>query len=122
MSYLKKRIQAFGYAFNGLFAAFKTESHLKIHVLATAIVIIAGIYFKITKAEWLAISICCGSVLAAELFNSAIEKLCDIVSPQLNPKIKFIKDVSAAAVLILSLMSICVAVLIFASTIFKIIV
>ena len=77
----------------------------------------SGIYFKITKAEWLAISICCGTVLAAELFNSAIEKLCDIISPQLNPKIKFIKDVSAGAVLVLALMSLVVAFLIFSSKI-----
>jgi len=113
MNYLKKRMQAFGYAFNGLFAAVKIESHLKIHLLATLLVVLAGIYFKITKSEWLAVCICCGIVIAAELFNSAIEKLCDTISPTLNPKIKFVKDVSAAAVLVLSLMSICVALIIF---------
>lgn len=114
MSYLKKRIKALGYAFNGLLLALQTEAHLLIHVIATILVIIMGIYFKLSKTEWLAIIICCGTVIAAELFNSAIEKLCDTVSPHLNPKIKFVKDVSAAAVLVLSLMSVCVAVLIFA--------
>ncbi|MDX2174285.1 MAG: diacylglycerol kinase family protein [Bacteroidota bacterium] len=118
MSYFKKRIQAFGFAFNGLFTALKTETHLKIHLLATILVVIAGIYSKISKIEWIAIIICCGTVIAAELFNSAIEKVCDIISPDKNPKIKFIKDVSAGAVLVLSLMSICVAVFIFASNYF----
>jgi len=118
MSYFKKRIQAFGYAFNGLFAAIKTETHLKIHLLTTLLVVIAGIYFKLSKTEWIAIIICCGTVIAAELFNSAIEQLCDFVSPAKNHKIKFIKDVSAGAVLVLSLMSICVAVFIFASKYF----
>ena len=110
---IKKRLQAFGFAFNGLFAAIKTEAHLKIHLLATAVVIAAGFYFKINKVEWLAISICCGMVIAAELFNSAIEKLCDVVSPQKHPKIKYIKDVSAAAVLVLSIISLIVALFIF---------
>ncbi len=115
MNYFKKRTQAFGFAFSGLFAAFKSESHLKIHLLATAVVIVCGFYFKISKSEWLAIIICCGAVIAAELFNSAIEKLCDVISPQLNPKIKFIKDVSAAAVLVLSIASLCVALIVFAN-------
>lgn len=113
MSYIKKRIQAFGFAFNGLFMAIKTEAHLKIHLLATLIVVIAGIYFKISKIEWIAISICCGTVIAAELFNSAIEKLCDTYTKETNEKIKFIKDVSAAAVLVLSLMSVITALFIF---------
>jgi diacylglycerol kinase (ATP) len=118
MNFLKKRIQAFGFAINGLFAAIKTESHLQIHLVATLVVVIASVYFKISKTEWIAIIICCGTVIASELFNSAIEKVCDIISPEKNHKIKFIKDVSAAAVLVLSLMSIFVAVFIFASTYF----
>ncbi len=113
MNYFKKRINAFGFAFSGLFAAIKTEAHLKIHLVATTVVIAAGLYFKVNKVDWLAIIICCGAVITAELFNSAIEKLCDVVSPQLNPKIKIIKDISAAAVLVLSITSVVVALLVF---------
>lgn len=113
MNYFKKRIQAFGFAFSGLLAAFKTEAHLKIELLATVFIIACGFYFKINKAEWLIVILCCGLVIASELFNTAIEKLCNLISPQQNPTVKFIKDVSAAAVLILSVMAVIVALIIF---------
>ncbi len=113
MNYFKKRIHAFCHAFSGLLAAFKAEAHLKIHVLATIFVIACGVYFKISKAEWLMVIVCCGLVITAELFNTAIEKLCNVISPQPHPTIKFIKDVSAAAVLILCIMAVIIAVLIF---------
>ncbi len=113
MNYFKKRILAFGHAFSGFLAAFKAEAHLKIHVLATILVIACGVYFKISKLEWLIVIICCGLVIAAELFNTAIENLCNVISSQHHPTIKFIKDVSAAAVLILCVMSVIIAVLIF---------
>ncbi len=113
MNYFKKRIHAFGHAFSGLLAAFKAEAHLKIHVLATIFIVVCGFYFNITNTQWLVIIMCCGLVITAELFNSAIEKLCNLISPQQNPTIKFIKDVSAAAVLILCVMALLIAVIIF---------
>ncbi len=113
MSYLKKRIQAFGFAFSGLFQAFKSEKHLQLHGIIAVLVISAGIFFDISIKRWLAVAGCIALVISLELINSAIEKLCDLYSTEQNPKIKYIKDVSAAAVLVASIFAAIVGVIIF---------
>jgi diacylglycerol kinase (ATP) len=102
-TFLAARIKAFEFAFIGIWSSFKRETHLKIHFIATILVTAAGILFKITPVEWIIVISCCSIVLAAELFNSAIEKMCDLVTTERDPKIKYIKDVSAGAVLVLSI-------------------
>ena len=82
---------------------------MKVHLSALVSVIMTGLYLSISPLEWIAVLICCGLVIAAELFNTAIEKVCDMISTEREPQIKYIKDVSAAAVLVLSITSLCVA-------------
>ena len=113
MSYYKKRKQAFKHAFEGLFAAFKEEAHLKIHAIATALVSGFGLFFNISRLDWLILLLCCALVTGAELFNTAIEKLCDVVSPEQNPAIKFVKDVAAAAVLVFVIMAVMAGIFVF---------
>ncbi len=113
MSFLKNRIFAFKAAFSGLFEAIKNETHLKIHLIASLIVVLAGFYFQVLINEWLWIILCCALVITAELINSSIETICNIIDKNYNPKIKYIKDVSAASVLVLSVFSVIVAILIF---------
>lgn len=110
---MKKRINAFGYAFTGLFMAIREETHLKVHLIAMIFVTFLGYYFRINNVEWLVIVICCGLVIAAELFNTAIEKSCDLITKEWNREVKYIKDVSAAGVLVLSVVSIIISYLIF---------
>lgn len=105
MNYLKNRIKAFGFAFSGIYQALKTETNLKLQAIIAALVILAGFYFSITKLEWLGISLCIILVICFEMFNSAIEKLCDLYSTEKNEKIKYIKDVCAGAVLVVSVFS-----------------
>ncbi len=100
-------------AFQGLRLAFKSERNFKIQIILFILVLAAGFYFKIQRVEWIAIILISSMVLSLELINSALEKLCDLYSIELNPKIKWIKDVSAAAVLISSLVSITVGLTIF---------
>ena len=64
------------------------------------VVTIAGIHFGITPTEWCIVIICFGLVLAAEGFNTAIERLVDLVSPDYHPIAGDVKDVAAGAVLI----------------------
>jgi len=64
-------------------------------------------------AKWLFIVIAIGLVWVAELFNTAIEKLCDMVCPEQHPQIKFIKDVSAAAVLVTAIIAMITGCIIF---------
>lgn len=99
----KKLVNSFKYAIEGFISSFKTERNMKIHVLAMALVVILGIYLKINQIEWCIIVISIASVISAELFNTAIETLVDMVSPERNPNAKLVKDISAAAVLALAI-------------------
>ncbi len=100
-------------AFQGLRLAFKSERNFKIQITLFVLVLAAGFYFEIQRSEWLAVLLISAMVLSLELINSTVEKLCDLYSTQLNPKIKWIKDVSAAAVLISTLASVAVGLIIF---------
>jgi diacylglycerol kinase len=102
MNYLKKRIKALGHAWAGLVHAFKKEVHLRLQAGIAILVVCSGFYFSISEKEWLIIGLCICLVLAFELLNSAIEKLCDLVTLEKEPAIKYIKDVSAAAVLLVA--------------------
>lgn len=113
MNYLKKRTSAVGVALSGLWQAFKSEPHLKLHGVAAVLVVTAGFYFSISQTEWIAVLGCITLVISLELINSAIEKLCNLVMPQQHPTIKYIKDVAAAAVLIACIFAVIVGLLVF---------
>jgi len=93
-------MKRFKYALQGIVHVFKNEQNLKIHFLTAIFVIVTGIFFSIDKTEWLIIIIAITSVITLELLNSAIEYVCNFVSPEYHEKIKIIKDVSAGVVLI----------------------
>lgn len=116
--FLAARIKAFEYAFSGLVNGFKRETHVKIHMLATLVVITAGLFFKITFSEWIITLACCFSVISAELINTAIERTCDLITLERNSQIKYIKDISAGAVLCLCIASVIIAVIIFGKYVF----
>ena len=96
----KNVITSFKYAFQGVFSAIKTERNLKIHISIMILVIIAGIFLKISKMEWIICIILFGLVIGGEMLNSAIETVVDIAMPEINPKAKFAKDVAAGAVVL----------------------
>lgn len=77
------------------------------------VAIFCGFYLNITRMEWLVLVLTISLVIAAEMLNTAIEKTLDLLHPQQSPKVKFIKDVAAGAVLILALASVVVGILIF---------
>ena len=90
-------------------------------MLATVAVTVAGVIFNISKTEWLFIAVCCAAVIATEMINTAIEKLCDMVSTEIHPVIKIIKDVSAGAVLVCAIGSVVVGSIIFLPKIIELI-
>ncbi len=98
--YLKQRLKSFKYAFNGIIALFAHQPNLVLHFVATVCVVILGWIASISVTETIVVAICISAVWTAELFNTAIEKLCDLVTKERDERIKFIKDVSAAAVLL----------------------
>lgn len=92
-------IKSLNYAINGLKVAFR-EKHIRIHVIAAVLVIIAGFYFRITQTEWLICLILFALVISLEIVNTALEHFVNLVSPQHNPLAGKVKDLSAGAVLV----------------------
>lgn len=109
----KKLVNSFKYAIEGFISSFKTERNMKIHVLAMIIVVILGMYLNLSLIEWCFIAISVALVIGAELFNTAIETIVDMISPQKNPKAKLAKDISAAAVLAFAIGSAIIGLIIF---------
>lgn len=110
---IKERIYSFKYAFDGLKTLIKEEHNARIHLIAAVIVIISGIYLEINRTEWIGILFIIGLVISMEAINSAIENLSDIISPEKNPIIKKVKDLSALAVLICAIVAIVTGMVIF---------
>ncbi len=109
----KRLFKSFKYAFDGLKYAFKYEQNILVHTLATILVVIAGIYFKISQIEWLAIILIIGLVIATELINTSIEATIDLVTKETHPLAKIAKDTAAAAVLVFGLTAIIIGFIIF---------
>lgn len=109
----KKIINSFKYAIEGFISSFKTEKNMKIHIFIMLLVIIAGIVLKINKPEWIICIICISLVISGELFNTSIETIVDMITPYKNEKAKLAKDVSAAAVLVVSIASAIIGLIIF---------
>lgn len=99
----KKLINSFKYAIEGIIASFKTERNMKIHIVVMIIVVTFGFFLKLNKTEWCIIVIAIVLVLSAELFNTAIETIVDMICPEKNSKAKLVKDISAGAVLIFAI-------------------
>lgn len=110
---LKSRLGSFKFAFDGLLFLLKNEHNSRIHLLAAIAVIILGIIVKLNQIEWAILTIVIGLVFLAELLNSSIEALADLINPEWNELIKRAKDYSAAAVLISAIMAIIAGGLIF---------
>jgi diacylglycerol kinase len=107
-----KVLRSFRFAGQGIVDLFRFENNAKVHLLVAILVIGAGFVLSLSPVEWAIILTQIGLVWAAEAFNTAIEKLCDFVSPGLHPQIKAIKDLSSGAVLILTIVAIVVGVII----------
>lgn len=108
-----KRVLSFKYALEGIVSALKEEPNLKFHFVIASLTIIAGIFFQISKIEWLIIIILIGLVFTIELTNTAIEVIVDSFTAVEHPQAKLAKDISAGAVLIASLASLVVGIIIF---------
>ncbi|MGB3005090.1 MAG: diacylglycerol kinase, partial [Chitinophagaceae bacterium] len=110
---LKKRWLSVYIATRGFRSFLTTEHNAIIHLLATLTVIVLIILLPVSRLEIILLVIVTGLVWAAELFNTAIEKLIDFISIEKDSKIKFIKDVAAAAVLVAAVVAFIIGCLIF---------
>lgn len=109
----QQRVNSFKYAFQGIFDLFRSQPNALIHLLAAVVVIAAGLYFSISKTEWAIVLLTIFWVLAAEAFNTAIEYLTDLVSPEYHKLAGKTKDAAAAGVLLTAMGAVAVAAMIF---------
>lgn len=110
----KKRLtNSFKYAFEGIVQAYIGEQNLKIHSVIACLVIIFGFILKISYTEWLICLVLIGLVLMAEFFNTSIEYLVDLVSPDIHPLAKATKDTASAGVLMMAIISAIIGLIIF---------
>ncbi|OJX41445.1 MAG: hypothetical protein BGO78_01565 [Chloroflexi bacterium 44-23] len=112
-TYLRGRINSFKPAFRGIFSLIRLEKNAFIHLIATIVVILVSFWLHIALYEWLWIILSITLVWLTELFNTAIEKLCDLINSETHPQIKIIKDLSAGAVLVSALFAVFTALIIF---------
>jgi diacylglycerol kinase len=109
-----KLLKSFSYAFKGLAVAIREQRNLKIHLAVAVVVIVFAYWVEVTMLEWCVLLIMIGLVLAAELLNTAIENLVDLVTKDHHPLAGKVKDIAAAAVLVISGISVIVGFIIFA--------
>ena len=110
---LRRRAASFGHALRGVWAALRSELHLQFHAAATVLVVGAGFYFRLSGLEWALVMLAVAGVWSAELFNTAIETLTNLVSPGYHPLAGKAKDVAAGAVLLAALGALVVGGLVF---------
>lgn len=104
---------SFGYAWDGLRQVIKTEPNFRVHVSITITVLLSAVVFGFNRYEWIVLAFAITFVLILELVNTSIEKIVDMTHPYQSPEAKFIKDVSAAAVLISAIMAAFVGLVLF---------
>jgi diacylglycerol kinase (ATP) len=110
---LSSRLKSFVYAFNGLKTFFRTEHNSWIHLTAATGAVIFGKLLVLNTYEWCLLMIAIGLVIMAEIFNSAIELLTDMISPEYNDMAKKVKDLAAGGVIIAAIVAFFVGVFIF---------
>lgn len=114
MAYLKNRIRSFSYAFTGLRLLFREMPNAVIQLMTAIAAVVTGFVLHISTAEWLAVILAIGLVLALEAINSALETLADYAChKEIHPAIKKVKDLAAAGVLIAALAALAVGLMVF---------
>lgn len=110
---LSKVLRSFRYAGRGIIDLFRYENNAKVHLAVAIFVVVMGVWLGLSVTEWALISTQIGLVLAAEGFNTALEKLCDRVTTEQDPLIRAAKDLASGAVMILCIVAVLVGLLIF---------
>ena len=100
ISFLRSRARSFKYAFEGWWYVIRTQQNAWIHTIVSVIVVLLGLWLQLPPRDWAVIFLAIALVWAAEFFNTALEAIVDLASPEMNHLAKIGKDVGAAAVLI----------------------
>ena len=109
----KRLVRSFKAAFEGIASTYKKEQNIKIHTIISLIVVLAGFIFKINYIEWLVCLVLIGFVMMAEFFNTSIEYVVDLASPDIHPLAKAAKDTASAGVLMMAIIAAVIGCVIF---------
>ena len=110
---IQARANSFKYAFAGIKNFFSSQHNSWIHLIATTVVVFLAIIFHISWTEAIALTFAVGFVWVSELFNTGIEKIMDFISVEIDLRIKIIKDIAAAAVLVSAITALIVGCIVF---------
>lgn len=105
-------VRSFRYAFSGLAYLLRSQNNARIHAGISALVLAAGLWLNLSGLQWALIALAAGLVWTAEAFNTAVEGLVDLASPQINPTARIVKDLAAASVLLSAAMAALVGLLV----------
>ncbi|KKL45767.1 hypothetical protein LCGC14_2352330 [marine sediment metagenome] len=117
-SFLKNRVKSVGFALRGALLLIRTEASIKIQVFLAILMTAAGFYFEISSIEWILQVLAISLVMGIEGANTGIEKICDFIHPEFDVRIGFIKDISAGAVMLVSVGASIVGLIIYLPKIF----
>ena len=110
---LRRIVRSFGYAFEGLGLLLRTQPNFLVHLGVALAALVLGLVLHLNPAELAIVVLTIALVLVVECVNTALETLCDLVSPGYHPLVKRAKDISAAAVLLAAVGSVVVALLLY---------
>lgn len=113
MDRTKQFLRSFSHAFRGLKYAIINEKNFQNELVIGVLVILAMIYFQITRTETVVLFIIIMVVLIMELINTIMERVVDILKPRIHPYARLIKDLMAATVLMSSILAVIIGVIIF---------
>ncbi len=117
-SFLKNRWKSVGFALSGALFLVRTEASIQVQLFITVVMTCAGLLFKISATEWIIQILTIAIIIGAEGLNTGVEKLCDYIQPEFDTKIGLIKDVSAGAVMIISIAATIIGLIIYLPKIF----
>ena len=110
---MKAFLRSFHFAFQGIGYVLRTQRNARVHVAIACLVIVAGIYFRLTAVEWAVLALTIGTVFSAEMINTVAELAVDLLTEQYHPMAKVAKDVGAGAVLVAAIAAVGVGLAIF---------
>ncbi len=111
--FLFEHSKSYKYAWNGLREILFGELNFQILLFFSILVIIVGLILEIEAAEWIILAFTLTFLLVSEAFNKSIETACDAICKDFCEDIRFAKDVSAGAVLLVAMLSVIVVTIIF---------
>ena len=113
MARRRSLLHSFNWAVEGIVYALRRERNMQIHFVLAVLVLLAALAFSLTRLEIVALLVAISFVLIAEMLNTAVEQLIDMLTDEHDPRAKIAKDVAAGAVLVAAVNAVAVAYLIF---------